>query len=143
MVKALPLHFICRREKLKLKYKKNILVIDDSKPIRDILWFSLKQEGYKAFLAESGMQGLKILFDPENQIDLVILDVMMPKMDGYQVLKKLRSSNQLVSNIPVIMLTAKSQKEDVLKGIGCGVNDYIVKPYKFPDLLAKIQYQIG
>lgn len=126
-----------------MKYKKTILIIDDSKPIRDILWFSLKQEGYRPILAESGTKGLQTLSDNKKHIDLVILDVMMPRMDGYQVLEMIRSSNDLVANVPVIMLTAKAQKEDVLKGIKHGANDYIVKPYKFPDLLVKIKNLIG
>ncbi len=113
------------------------------KPIRDILWFSLKQEGYKPILAENGQEGLHTLFDKNDDIDLVILDVMMPRMNGYQVLEKIRTSNALVSNIPVIMLTAKSQKEDVIKGIQKGANDYILKPYTFPELLAKIKNLIG
>ena len=126
-----------------MKYKKTILIVDDMKHIRDILWFSLKQEGYKPVLAESGAKGLQLLSDNSNHIDLVILDVMMPRMDGYKVLDMIRSSNDLVSNVPVIMLTAKAQKEDVIKGIKHGANDYIVKPYKFPDLLAKIKNLIG
>ncbi len=125
-----------------MKYNKTILIIDDMKQIRDILWFSLKREGYKPMLAENGEKGLQLLFDDENKIDLVILDVMMPKMDGYQVLNKIRMSDAPVSSIPVIMLTAKAQKEDVLKGITKGASDYIVKPYTFPDLLAKIKNRI-
>ncbi len=126
-----------------MKYKKTILIIDDMKQIRDILWFSLKQEGYKPILTESGQKGLQILFDTEHKIDLVILDVMMPRMNGYQVLEKIRTFNVLLSNIPVIMLTAKAQKQDVVKGMQKGASDYIVKPYKFPDLLAKIKNLIG
>ena len=70
-----------------MKYKKTILIIDDMKQIRDILWFTLKQEGYKTILAENGPTGLRCLFDRTNKIDLVILDVMMPKMNGCEVLE--------------------------------------------------------
>ena len=126
-----------------MKYKKTVLIIDDMKHIRDILWFSLKQEGYKPILAENGRKGLDILFDSETQIDLVILDVMMPKLDGYQVLAKIRLSDNPEANTPVIMLTAKAQKDDVIKGLKKGANDYIVKPYKFLDLLAKVKQLIG
>lgn len=126
-----------------MKYKKAILIIDDMKHIRDILWFSLKQEGYKPLLAENGQQGLDCLFDKKNRIDLVILDVMMPKMDGFQVLEKIRTSNDLASKTPVIMLTAKAQKDDVIKGLSKGASDYVIKPYKFTDLLAKVQHLIG
>lgn len=97
-----------------MEYKKTILIIDDMKHIRDILWFSLKQEGYKPILAESGSRGIHLLFNGEDIIDLIILDVMMPKMDGLQVLEKIRTSNHVTSNIPVIMLSAKAQKNDVV-----------------------------
>ncbi|MBU1342736.1 MAG: response regulator [Proteobacteria bacterium] len=126
-----------------MEYKKTILIIDDMKQIRDILWFSLKQEGYKPILAENGQRGLACLFDKETHVDLVILDVMMPKMDGFQVLEKIRTSNALVSKIPVIMLTAKAQKDDVIKGLSKGASDYVLKPYKFADLLVKVQNLIG
>lgn len=128
---------------MRVKYKKTVLVIDDMKQIRDILWFSLKKEGYRAILAENGPAGLNILFNKTDEIDLVILDVMMPKMDGYTVLEKIRTSNALVSNVPVIMLTAKAQKEDVVRGVQKGADAYIVKPYKFPDLLARIKSLIA
>jgi DNA-binding response OmpR family regulator len=126
-----------------VKYNKNILIIDDMKHIRDILWFSFKQEGYKPLLAENGQQGLDYLFDKKNRVDLVILDVMMPKMDGFQVLEKIRTSNDLASKTPVIMLTAKAQKDDVIKGLSKGASDYVLKPYKFTDLLVKVQNLIG
>ncbi|MFH2058294.1 MAG: response regulator [Pseudomonadota bacterium] len=126
-----------------MEYKKNILIIDDMKHIRDILWFSLKQEGYKPILAESGSRGINILFNGDDIIDLIILDVMMPKMDGLQVLEKIRTSNHVASKIPVIMLSAKAQKNDVVNGFIKGANDYVVKPYKFTELLAKIQKLIG
>ena len=122
-----------------MKYKKNILVIDDSKHIRDILWFSLKQEGYKAVLAESGQRGLDILFGEEEHIDLIILDVMMPKMNGFETLDKIRNADHESSEIPVIMLTAKAQKTDVIEGLKKGASDYVVKPYKFNELVAKIE----
>lgn len=126
-----------------MEYNKNILVIDDSKHIRDILWFSLKQEGYKAILAESGQRGIDILFSENEQIDLIILDVMMPKMNGFETLEKIRSADHETSQTPVIMLTAKAQKTDVIEGLKKGANDYVVKPYKFAELLNKIQRLIG
>ena len=126
-----------------MEYKKTILIIDDMKQIRDILWFSLKQEAYKPILAENGSKGLKLLFDNENKVDLVILDVNMPRMNGFQVLEKIRISNSLASKTPVIMLTAEAQKKDVIKALKKGANDYILKPYKFTELLLKIQTLIG
>ena len=126
-----------------MKYKKTILIIDDMKQIRDILWFSLKQEAYKPILAENGQRGLKLLFDNKNKVDLVILDVNMPRMNGFQVLEKIRMSNGLASNTPVLMLTAEAQKKDVIEGLQKGASDYVLKPYKFTELLLKIKNLIG
>jgi len=126
-----------------VKYKKTILIIDDMKHIRDILWFSLKHEGYKPILMENGPKGLEYLFDKKNHVELIILDVMMPEMDGFEVLEKIRTSNDPASKTPVIMLTAKAQKDDVIKGMKRGANGYILKPYKFTDVLAKVENFIG
>jgi DNA-binding response OmpR family regulator len=126
-----------------VEYSKTILIIDDMKQIRDILWFSLKQEGYKPILAEDGIAGLGCLSDEKNKIDLVILDVMMPKMNGFEILELIRTSEKPISDIPVIMLTAKAQKADVIKGMKTGANGYIVKPYKFVELLNKVKTLIG
>lgn len=126
-----------------MEYKKTILIIDDMKHIRDILWFSLKQEGYKCVLADSGPEGLNYLLNEKIAVDLIILDVMMPKMDGFQVLEVIRAFKGPVSDVPVIMLTAKAQKEDVLKGLSHGASSYMLKPYKFEDLLVKIKSLIG
>lgn len=123
--------------------KKNILIIDDMKQIRDILWFSLKQEGYQPVLAETGVKGLEALLRGPDKIDLVILDIMMPKMNGFQVLNMIRTADHPASKTPVIMLTAKAQKEDVIKGIKEGANDYVIKPYKFAELLTKVKNLIG
>ncbi|THB79242.1 MAG: DNA-binding response regulator [Desulfobacteraceae bacterium] len=126
-----------------MEYKKTILIVDDMKHIRDILWFTLKKEGYKPVLADSGPEGLNILLNEDTHIDLVVLDVMMPKVDGFEVLEVIRSHKGDISKIPVIMLTAKAQKDDVVKGLKMGASDYILKPYKFKDLLSKIKVLIG
>lgn len=121
--------------------KKTILVADDMTQIRKILRFSLREVGYNVILAEDGEQALAHVFG-DNPPDLVILDIMMPKIDGYQVIKKIRESESTM-HIPVIILTAKSQREDVLQGMKSGANDYMVKPYKFVDLHKKIEELLG
>jgi len=117
--------------------KKTILVLDDMKPIRNILSFSLRKYGYKVHVASKGCAALKYAFD-ENQLDRILLDINMPDMDGYEVLKKLRES-EVTKHIPIIFLTAEGQKRDIQKGVEAGVNDYVVKPFKFADLHKKIE----
>ena len=122
---------------------KTILIIDDMKHIRDMLWSEFKQEGYRPILADTGQNGLNYLFAKENRVDLVILDIMMPKMNGFQVLEKIRTSNDSVSQIPVIMLTGNHEKDNVIKGLSRGANEYVLKPYKFLDVLARVKKYIG
>ena len=109
-----------------MEKKRTIMVVDDMSQIRNILFFSLEKEGYKVILAGNGEKALKHALR-ENPPDLIILDIMMPKMDGFEVIKQLRQSDD-AKQIPVIFLTAKAQKKDVLKGLGFGGNDYVVKP---------------
>jgi len=125
-----------------MKEKKTILVVDDMVQIRNILQFSLHKEGYDVILADNGADAIKQVSGDDSlfskTVDLIILDIMMPKMDGYEVLKKLRSSDS-TKDIPVIFLTAKAQKKDLAKGIEAGANDYLVKPFKLADLFKKIK----
>jgi len=120
---------------------KTILVVDDMSPIRNILRFNLEKEGYSVKEASNGEKALEYALG-ENPLDLIILDIMMPQMDGYEVIRQLRESD-VARHIPVIFLTAKAQKKDVLKGIETGANDYVVKPFKFADLHSKIKKLIG
>lgn len=120
-----------------MEKKKTILVADDMMQIRNILRFSLHKEGYNVILANNGKEALKHA-SGDDSLDLIILDIMMPKLDGYEVIKKLRNSES-TKHIPVIFLTAKAQKKAIVKGIEAGADDYIVKPFKFADLLKKIQ----
>jgi len=112
--------------------KKNILAVDDMKQIRSILSFGLKKLGYNVILAENGKEALKYAFD-ENPLDLIILDINMPEMDGYEVAKQLREADH-TKHIPIIFLTARAQKKDVQKGIEVGGNDYVVKPFRVSDV---------
>lgn len=121
---------------------KTILVVDDMRQIRNILRFSLKKEGYKVILASSGKIALEEAFDESNAIDLILLDIMMPQMDGYEVIRQLREAD-LTKELPIIFLTAKAQQKDVIKGLECGGNDYVLKPYRFDDLNKKIQKWLG
>jgi CheY-like chemotaxis protein/class 3 adenylate cyclase len=121
--------------------KKTIMVVDDMSQIRNILQFNLRKEGYNVVLASNGKKALEYA-SGEKTPDLIILDIMMPKMDGYEVIRKLRASD-ITKHVPVIFLSAKAQKKDVIKGLEAGANDYIVKPFKFVDLHKKIEGLLG
>ncbi len=113
-----------------------ILICDDDKDILSALRIFLTTEGYTVVSAESGAQALDILQNME--IHLVLLDVMMPELDGLSTLKALREW----SNIPVILLTAKSEEEDKVEGLGLGADDYICKPFSNAELLARVRSQL-
>ena len=117
--------------------KKTILIVDDMSQIRSAIRFNLEKQGYNVIEANNGEMALGYA-SGENPPDLIILDIMMPKMDGYEMIKRLRESD-VAKHIPVIFLTAKAQKKDIVKGIELGCNDYLVKPFKFTDLSSKIK----
>jgi len=120
-----------------MKKKKTILIADDMSLMRISLKLNLVNAGYDVILANDGREALKHasrLFPP----DLIILDIRMPRMDGYEVIKRLRESD-CTKDIPVIFLTASTEKKDIMKAIEFGGNDYVVKPYKFADLHEKIK----
>lgn len=112
-----------------------ILVIDDNpKYLNDVL----PMYGYEVSIANDGMQGLQVLTREQGEIDLVILDVMMPNMDGWETLKKIRNIQDF-ETIPVIMLTAVDAEQKQVSGLKFGADDYIVKPFALPNLLARIE----
>ena len=110
-----------------------ILVVEDQKEIRDLIAKYLEKEGYDVVVASQGFEALEIF---ENQdIHLILLDVMMPGIDGFEVLTQVRK----ISEVPVIMLTAKQEEIDRLKGFNLGVDDYVVKPFSMKDLARKVR----
>ena len=113
-----------------------ILVVDDEEHIRKILKFKLEKHGYAVITAENGEVALQII--RRESPDLVILDLMMPKMDGFEVCKRIRRNFQ-TAQIPIIMLTAKSDMADKIKGLGGGANDYLIKPYSNEELLLRVK----
>ena len=113
----------------------SILVVDDNpKFLKD----ALPMYGYNVTIAEDGLEALKILKETEGNFDLVLLDVMMPNMDGWDTLKAIRK-NEATKYIPVIMITAVSEDQKVVSGLKIGADDYIVKPFILPNLLARIE----
>ena len=112
---------------------RKILVVDDEKPIADILKFNLEKEGYDVELAYDGDEAVKKTY--KDNPDLVILDIMLPKKDGFQVLKDIRKEYK----IPVLMLTAKEEEVDKILGLELGADDYITKPFSMRELVARIK----
>ncbi|WP_440320633.1 winged helix-turn-helix domain-containing protein [Laedolimicola sp.] len=116
--------------------KKVILTIDDEEHILDLLEYNLEKNGYEVLRAETGEKGLAIL--KTMQVDLVLLDYMLPGMDGIEVLKEMRADKNL-STMPVIMLTAKGEEIDKVLGLEMGADDYISKPFGIRELLARVK----
>ena len=114
----------------------NILVVDDEKEIAELVEIYLVSDGYKVFKANNAMDGLDIL--DKNEIHLVLLDIMMPGMDGMEMCRKIRETN----NIPIIMLSAKSTDLDKIMGLGTGADDYVTKPFNPLELTARVKSQL-
>ena len=113
----------------------SILVVDDNPKF---LADALPMYGYDVTVAKDGLEALKVLDKPDKLFDLILLDVMMPNMDGWDTLKAIRSNNK-TKYIPVIMITAVSEEQKVVSGLKIGADDYIVKPFILPNLLARIE----
>lgn len=112
---------------------RKVLVVDDEKPISDIIKFNLDQEGFDVDVAFDGEEALKKVY--QFQPDLIILDLMLPKLDGFQVCRKVREN----FNIPIIMLTAKEEEVDKVLGLELGADDYITKPFGMRELVARVK----
>ncbi|MCG7409637.1 response regulator transcription factor [Paenibacillus sp. ACRRX] len=113
--------------------RETILLVDDEKEIIELIQIYLKNEGYNLLQASNGEEALALL--QNNRVDLIILDVMMPKMDGIQACMKIREEN----NTPIIMLSAKSQDIDKITGLSIGADDYVTKPFNPLVLLARVK----
>ncbi len=114
----------------------NILVVDDEKEIADLIEIYLVSDGYKVYKANNALEGLDIL--EKEEVHLVLLDIMMPGMDGLEMCKKIRETN----NIPIIMLSAKSTDLDKILGLGTGADDYVTKPFNPLELTARVKSQL-
>lgn len=115
----------------------SILLIDDDVSLSGLLAEYLSEQGYQTHTADDGQKGLRVFF--EQKPDLIVLDVTMPKMDGWETLKRIRE----MSRTPVIMLTARSEESDILRGFSLGVDDYVSKPFSFAQIGARIKAVLG
>ena len=113
-----------------------ILLVEDDKEIREGVEIFLKSQGYEVFQAADGVEGLKVL--EEREIDLAIVDVMMPRMDGIRATLKIREE----SNIPIIILSAKTEDTDKIFGLNVGADDYVTKPFNSLELVARVKSQL-
>src|SRR3954464_9058451 len=114
-----------------------ILVVDDDSNVQRLLQYTLKQEGYDVIVAPDGAEGFR-LWGAEAP-DLILLDVVLPKLDGYQVAAKIRSEEGNASHVPIIMLTAEQEVEQRVRGLRAGADDYLIKPFHPAELLARIK----
>ena len=116
---------------------KRVLIVEDEKNIVDILSFNLNKEGYETLEAYDGQAGLQLAL--EQNPDLILLDLMLPKMNGFDVCRNLRKENR---STPVIMLTAREEEADKVLGLELGADDYITKPFSMRELLARVKANI-
>ena len=119
---------------------KKILLVDDEPDIIEILQFVLEGEGYTCITASDGEEGLNKA--REMAPDLIILDVMMPKINGYKISRLLKYDNKY-KNIPIMMLTARSQEEDKAIGEETGADEYITKPFQVEEVVKKVKHYLG
>ena len=112
---------------------RKVLIIDDEKNIVDIIAFNLKKEGYQVITASDGEEGVRKTF--EENPDLILLDIMMPKMDGYEACRKIREKK----HTPIIMLTARAEEVDKVLGLEMGADDYVTKPFGVRELMARVK----
>ena len=113
--------------------KKTILIVDDEKPIVDILVYNLQKEGYNTLEANDGETAVKLAL--EKRPNLILLDVMLPRMDGHSVCKRIRNT----LNVPIIMLSARDEEIDKILGLEFGADDYITKPFSVRELIARVK----
>jgi pilus assembly protein CpaE len=114
-----------------------ILVVDDDPNVQRLLQYTLKQEGYDVVVASDGAEGFRLWGAEEP--DLILLDVMLPKLDGYQVATKIRTEEGSAGHVPIIMLTAEREVEQKVRGLRAGADDYLIKPFHPAELMARIK----
>lgn len=115
---------------------KKVVLIEDEPDIAEVIEYNLSREGYKVFLAYSGLKGLEIV--KRERPEVVLLDLMLPELDGIEVCRRIRE-NPMTRSLPIIMVTAKGEESDVVLGLELGADDYIIKPFSPRELIARIK----
>lgn len=123
-----------------MEEKQTIVIAEDQPDIAQLVLFKLTKQGYEVVWGKNGREALELIY--EKRPSLIILDVMMPIMDGFEVLRKLKADPS-TKDVPVIMLTAKTMEEDILKGFDSGAVDYIGKPFSVSELAARVKAVLG
>ncbi|AAS96546.1 response regulator [Nitratidesulfovibrio vulgaris] len=120
---------------------KHILIVDDSKTVRNLVAFIMKKEGFKVTTAEDGLDGLEKLYSSEG-VDLIISDVNMPRMDGFTFIKTVREQDTY-RNLPIVVLSTEGQEKDIQMGMSLGANLYMVKPAQPEKMVKNIKMLLG
>ncbi|MGE4296866.1 MAG: response regulator [Desulfovibrionaceae bacterium] len=120
---------------------KHILIVDDSKTVRNLVAFIMKKEGFRVTAAEDGIDGLEKLYSADK-VDLIISDVNMPRMDGFTFIKTVREQ-EAYRDIPIIVLSTEGQEKDIQTGLGLGANQYLVKPAQPEKMVKNVKMLLG
>ena len=120
---------------------KTVLIVDDSKTVRNLVAFIMKKEGFKVVTAEDGLDGLEKLYSAEK-IDLIISDINMPRMDGFTFIKSVREQ-EAYRDIPIVVLSTEGQEKDIKAGLAIGANLYMVKPAQPDKMVKNIKMLLG
>ena len=120
---------------------KHILIVDDSKTIRNLVAFIMKKEGFKVSMAEDGLDGLEKLYSSEH-IDLIISDINMPRMDGFTFIKTVREQ-EAYRDVPIVVLSTEGKEQDIKQGLQLGANLYMVKPAQPDKMMKNIRMLLG
>ena len=120
---------------------KHILIVDDSKTIRNLVAFIMKKEGFKVTMAEDGIDGLEKLYSSDH-INLIISDINMPRMDGFTFIKTVREQ-EAYRDVPIVVLSTEGKEEDIQQGISLGANLYMVKPAQPDKMMKNIRMLLG
>ena len=122
---------------------KHIMIVDDSKTIRNLLAFVMKSEGFRILTAEDGLDALEKLYSLENDhVDLIVSDVNMPRMDGFTFIKTVREQD-IYKDIPIIVLSTEGREEDIATGMSLGANLYMVKPAEPAKMIRNVKMLLG